>query len=166
LGDQCDHVIVTVGDLESDAKGSGARKNAGKPQLDLVPVCFWRSHWGTRLKGHAHLSHVLYCVDLWQQGCDGYLEQVWKDVDPHDMAGMVRVLEFGAKKYKAWNWAKGMPWSVPTGCILRHAQKIVIDGEMVDEESGESHFAHILCNVMMLQYYLDAYPDGDDRPPV
>jgi len=30
-----------------------------------------------------------------------------------------RVWEYGEKKYKAWNWAKGMSWSVPYECATK-----------------------------------------------
>ena len=76
----------------------------------------------------------------------------------------VKVFEFGAKKYKAWNWAKGMLWSVPTGCILRHAQ-CMLEGEELDKESGFHHLGHIICNLIMLERYVYTYTDGDDRPP-
>jgi hypothetical protein len=69
----------------------------------------------------------------------------------------------GARKYAAWNWAKGMPWSVPMACALRHIaawQK----GEDIDPESGQPHLAHAMCNLRMLSLYAKTYPEGDDRP--
>ena len=154
---------VAVGDLESDEKGSGARKNAGKPQLDLIPVRYWMRVWAHELTMESDLHAILERLMLWQEGEDQMLETVFEDFGDY-MAETVRVLEFGAEKYKAWNWAKGMPWSVPTGCILRHAHHIV-HGEDTDEESGCSHMAHIMCNVMMLAWYTKHYPEGDNRPP-
>ena len=159
-----EHLVdeVAVGDLNSDAKGSGARKNAGKAQLDLVPVCFWRQVWADDLP--AHLDNALMSLQDWQEGDSVALFRYFANLKDRDLYDATRVLEFGAAKYKAWNWAKGMPWSVPTGCILRHARAIV-GGQYYDDESHQPHMAHIVCNMMMLAYYLDAYPEGDDRPP-
>lgn len=109
-----------IGDVNSDAKGSGARYNADKPDLSLIPL-----------------------VTLEEEA---------------------RVWMYGAKKYKAWNWAKGMDWSVPYACALRHLsawQK----GEEIDPESGESHLAHVMCNIRMLMLYSKTYKEGDNRPP-
>lgn len=75
-----------------------------------------------------------------------------------------RVWMYGQQKYAAWNWAKGMAWSVPLACALRHLsawQK----GEELDPESGLPHLAHVMCNIRMLTLYAKTYPEGDDRPP-
>ena len=37
-------------------------------------------------------------------------------------------------------------------------------GERNDPESGLSHLAHAICNLMMLIHYETTYPEGDDRP--
>lgn len=109
-----------IGDVNSDAKGSGARYNGGKPDLSLIPL-----------------------------------------VTLEDEA---RVWEYGKKKYAAWNWAKGMPWSVPLACALRHLSAWQ-RGEDTDPESGLPHLAHVACNIRMLTLYAKTYPEGDDRPP-
>jgi hypothetical protein len=111
---------MSVGDVTSSEKGTGARYNDGKPDWSLMPT---------------HL-----------------LEEV------------VRVWMYGAKKYAAWNWAKGMPWSVPYACIIRHLYAWWWKGERNDPESGCSHLAHVICNLMMLMHYELHYPEGDDRP--
>lgn len=74
-----------------------------------------------------------------------------------------RVWMYGRAKYAAWNWAKGMPWSVPLACIMRHLAAYQ-RGEDIDPESGLPHLAHISCNVRMLTLYSKTYPEGDDRP--
>lgn len=111
---------MSVGDVNSDARGSGARYNDGKADWSLMPT---------------HL-----------------LEEV------------VRVWMYGAKKYAAWNWTKGMAWSIPYACIIRHLYAWYWKGERNDPESGCSHLAHIVCNVMMLMHYERFYQEGDDRP--
>lgn len=156
---------VAVGDLNSDAKGSGARKNAGKLEMDLVPVEFWYERWKQHPKWTTDLDIMLGAVDTWQVGMtENLYEWLTSNCANEYMVDAVKVLTFGKAKYKAWNWAKGMPWSVCLGCILRHTQKI-LDGEELDPESGISHWGHIVCNIIFLVYYADNYPEGDDRPP-
>jgi len=75
-----------------------------------------------------------------------------------------RVWDYGTKKYNAWNWAKGMPWSVPYACAMRHLAAWQ-RGEEIDPESGQPHLAHVMCNIRMLTLYAKTYPEGDDRPP-
>lgn len=109
-----------IGDVNSTARGSGARYNTNKPDYSLIPIA--------------------------------------------TLEDEARVWMYGANKYAAWNWAKGMPWSVPFACAMRHLaawQK----GEDVDAESGLPHLAHVMCNIRMLTLYTKNYPEGDDRPP-
>lgn len=155
---------VSVGDLNSDAKGSGARKNGGKPQLDLIPVRQWLQIWKEPLENKPELRNLLEYVMLWQEGHNTALDEWLTTANPAHITAAVTVLEFGAHKYKAWNWAKGMPWSICTGCVLRHAQKCLID-EIVDLDSGIAHWGHIICNIIFLAHYAHHYPEGDDRPP-
>jgi len=81
----------------------------------------------------------------------------------HLLEGTARVLEFGAEKYAAWNWAKGMQWTIPYACIIRHLAAW-FRGETHDPESGQSHLDHVICNVLMLKHYEDHYREGDNRP--
>ena len=75
-----------------------------------------------------------------------------------------RVWMYGKEKYAAWNWTKGMPWSVPMACALRHLAAFQ-RGEDVDAESGLPHIAHVMCNLRMLTLYSKTFTEGDDRPP-
>jgi len=79
------------------------------------------------------------------------------------MADEARVWAYGKKKYAAWNWAKGMDWSVPYACAMRHLSAWQ-RGEENDAESGLPHLAHAMCNLRMLTLYKDVFPAGDDRP--
>lgn len=111
-----------VGDVNSAAIGTGARFNAGKPALDMVPL--------------------------------------------HLLEGAARVFQKATQKpvnpYPKWNWAKGMPWSVPLGCLKRHLAAFE-RGEDRDTETGELHIDHIMCNLLMLKHYQTAFAQGDDR---
>ena len=110
---------MAVGDVNSKAKGSGARYNDDKPDLSLIPLC--------------------------------------------TLEDEARVWAYGKKKYAAWNWAKGMDWSVPYACAMRHLAAWQ-RGEDIDLESGQSHLAHAMCNLRMLTLYSRTYTEGDDRP--
>jgi hypothetical protein len=74
-----------------------------------------------------------------------------------------RVWSYGKRKYAAWNWAKGMDWSIPYACALRHLAAWQ-RGEELDKESGLPHLSHAMCNLRMLTLYSKQYPEGDDRP--
>lgn len=82
----------------------------------------------------------------------------------HLLEDTARVFMYGSKKYAAWNWTKGMKWSVPYACALRHLFAW-FRGEECDKESGLPHLAHCLANILMLTLYSKTYKEGDDRPP-
>lgn len=111
--------LTGIGDVNSSAKGSGARFNTGKPDYSLIPM--------------------------------------------FTLEGEARVWGYGAAKYKAWNWTKGMAWSVPFACAMRHMAAWQ-RGEECDPESGLPHLDHAMCNLRMLKLYSITYPQGDDRP--
>lgn len=56
------------------------------------------------------------------------------------------VLTFGAEKYTAHNWRKGIALSRLTSAALRHILAFN-EGENIDKESGLSHLAHAICNL-------------------
>lgn len=156
---------TNVGDLNSNARGSGARKNEGKAQLDLIPVRFWIDSFRFFSSYYDGIPPMwwtgLEALMRFQEGEDHAIREflAYRDLRP-----AVEVFEFGARKYKAWNWAKGMPWSVCFGCCLRHAEKRLVQNKLLDDDSGHTHWGHFLCNLIMLAWYVDAYPEGDDRP--
>lgn len=110
---------MSVGDVNSTEKGSGARYNSGKADFSLIPLM--------------------------------------------TMEDEAKVWEYGKQKYAAWNWAKGMAWSIPLACALRHIAKWQM-GEENDQESGLPHLAHAICNLRMLTLYSKNFKKGDDRP--
>ena len=154
---------MAVGDINSNAKGSGARANGDKVPMDLIPVSVWRNKWRTAMTQSVdseQLMDIMYALAKWQEGEYKPLDNV---LSFNCLEGACRVFEYGAKKYAAWNWAKGMQWSVPLGCALRHMQA-VLDGEFIDDESGLPHIDHVFSNLVMLDYFETHYPEGDDRP--
>jgi hypothetical protein len=62
---------------------------------------------------------------------------------------VAKVLTFGANKYSANNWRKGMEWTRLYGAINRHLHQWN-GGEMADKESQLNHLAHAACGILML----------------
>jgi hypothetical protein len=88
----------------------------------------------------------------------------WSMVDFDSLEGLVRVLEYGAKKYSKDNWKKGMPVTQVSESLMRHLFAF-LRGEDVDPESGCRHISHVMCNAMFLEYILREKPHYDDRKP-
>lgn len=152
---------MPIGDVNSTERGSGARYNDGKVDLTLLPPQHWLSI-GDRPLRLRHYEEMEYMAQFWE-GKTGALYEVLGGLDPLELIDAARVLEYGAKKYAMWNWAKGMPWSVPMACYLRHMLTYG-DVASLDEESGLPHRAHAVCNLIMLGHYAENCPDLDDRP--
>lgn len=75
---------------------------------------------------------------------------------------IAEIMTFGAKKYGANNWRKGMDWSRPYDALQRHLTKWW-DGEDIDPESGKSHLWHASCELMFLVEYELKGLGRDDR---
>lgn len=163
------HPGASVGDINSTVKGSGARFNAGKPPYDLVPLMAMADYYAMT-NGDATDGYDGALAEL---GLFQARDEELKDDSTHLMYALMavgdgweecaRVFEYGRKKYAAWNWAKGMAWSVPLACAIRHLTAM-LRLEELDPESGLSHRGHYYCNIAMLYTFLDTYPEGDDRP--
>jgi hypothetical protein len=83
-------------------------------------------------------------------------------IDPYAMEQLAAVLTFGATKYEANGWRKGIAWMRTCGALLRHTFKF-IRGETYDEETGLHHMAHVMCNAMFLVNWSVTHPELDDR---
>lgn len=83
-------------------------------------------------------------------------------LDAEAMEGIAAVLAFGAQKYAANNWRKGMSWGKTIGSLLRHTARFMA-GEDFDKESGLPHVDHIGCNAMFLASYFRRNKNLDDR---
>ena len=85
------------------------------------------------------------------------------DLFPFDLAeDELRVWMFGAKKYSAHNWRKGMPMSRGFNALMRHLTAYM-NGEDNDPESNYSHLAHAACCLKMMQHTEKHHPELDDR---
>jgi|SRR3979411_1214367 len=84
-------------------------------------------------------------------------------LDRHALEETARVMDFGANKYAAHNWRKGLSYSRLIAATLRHVIAIN-DGEDLDPETGLMHAAHATCELMfLLRFQLDGRDDLDDR---
>ena len=162
--------IVTVGDLDSDEKGTGARMNADKLRVELLPVRHWAHlFWTAKTNAkdmEAHRATFCAAVDalaVFQEG-DYNAQKLLAPLWPIWFDEAVEVFVYGTGKYRKWNWLKGQPWSVPLASALRHARADLIDGELRDKESGLSHVGHFTCNVIMLAQFSKSYKAGNDFP--
>ena len=82
-------------------------------------------------------------------------------LDPHAIEQLAKVLTFGASKYAAHNWRKGLHKSRLIAAALRHLFAY-LGGQDKDPETGLSHVAHAMCCCMFL-LGLEHRPELDDR---
>lgn len=82
-------------------------------------------------------------------------------LDADALEGLASVLTFGAQKYDAHNWRKGINNSRLVSALLRHLMAIQ-KGELIDPESGKEHIDHIGCNWMFLSWNLKNRPELND----
>lgn len=75
------------------------------------------------------------------------------------------VLRHGKEKYGLNNWQKtdGFLYSRCYNALLRH-MFAWWRGRDIDPESGISHLAHAMCNLIFLMYHHKITKVGDDRP--
>lgn len=152
---------MSVGDVNSTERGSGARYNTGKAPMNLVPVGLVGESYGFE----SDAAGALKALGRWQRTGDRE-ELLWTlrylglDAGWQECA---QVFDYGRRKYAEWNWAKGMAWSIPLACATRHLMAM-LRCEDTDPESGLPHRGHVFCNIVMLLTYMETFPEGDDRP--
>jgi hypothetical protein len=153
---------MAVGDVNSNEQGSGARFNDGKMKTEYVPLFTMLYMDSVRAIGEEawNVLHMVSMVEARRlhHGC------LMKYITSSDIADACEVLNYGAGKYAAWNWAKGQPFSVAMASLKRHLLAMA-EGQVYDEESCCSHWGHIICNIIFLCHFLEFHPNMDDRPP-
>lgn len=164
---------MPVGDVNSAERGSAARYNDGKPDLSLIPLDIIARSFGAidsnpweynvGLEGRMAAS-LLQLGKFQRSGDDPHLDLALELVSPY-WTDCAHVFTYGKAKYAAWNWAKGMDWSIPLACAGRHAIKVLYLNEELDDESHLPHAGHYLANLVMLRTFVDTYPEGNDLPP-
>lgn len=172
--------MTNVGSLESNSFGDGARSNSSKTPLEHLPFSVlvslffeepYEDDGGIRTALRNIMLHmsdfedagVLMETDYYEQFL--FLKKAINEI-MDSIEGACNVFAFGEKKYKKYNWMKGMKYSIPMASIKRHALAI-LSGEHIDPESKLKHIHHIACNIIMLMYYFKKLPSSlDDRPIV
>ena len=86
----------------------------------------------------------------------------WGLVPQSALLPMVRVLEYGAQKYEAWNFTKGLSITEICESLKRHLDAFM-EGQDPDTESGLHHVGHIQANALFLSWMLQHRPEMDDR---
>lgn len=102
-------------------------------------------------------------MNITDEGADRFNEgkPQWSLMDFKAMEPMIRVLEYGTKKYARDNWKKGLSVSSLVDCMMRHVAAMNA-GEMIDKESKLPHIGHIQCNAMFIAYMLQKRPELND----
>ena len=77
---------------------------------------------------------------------------------------LAKVYTYGVQKYTIDNYLKGMEWRKIIGAIFRHLWQWT-RGQVIDEESGCHHLAHVLWNICTLMVYENENIGIDDRNP-
>lgn len=99
-----------------------------------------------------------------QQGTKFDQEKPRYDLIPRStLHAAATVLTFGAKKYAARNWEKGIAWGRVFAALMRHMWAWW-SGECKDPETGYSHLWHAQCCLTFLIEYETTHPELDDRP--
>ena len=83
-------------------------------------------------------------------------------IPPRALRYVADVFTYGAKKYSAHNWEKGLDWSRLYAALQRHLTAFWA-GEDWDVESHRHHLAHAACNCLMLLHEVLERPELDDR---
>lgn len=168
---------MSVGDITSQDRGTGARFNDEKPKFEYLTCrAILDAHGIDNLEtaeraGDGFLAaYVLMRLAGFEEThSDRYLRDALSTIckiDESTLHDIAAVFHYGAQKYAPWNWAKGMPWSVPLACIKRHCSSLlrVVDNSHLDSESGLRHLAHAGCNIVMLLHYTRYHQELNDLP--
>jgi len=134
-------VVEKINPNQCAEESAGKKFDKGKPRLELLPPSYW-------LEVDSKLS-----ADL-----AGWYFYKW-ELPISVSYDAVPILEFGANKYAAHNWIKGMRWGRLVGAFHRHCNKlenglwIPRDLSEADLESDLPHGAHAECCLLFLREY-------------
>lgn len=83
-------------------------------------------------------------------------------LDAYAIEQLSLVLTFGANKYAANNWRKGIQITRLIGAAFRHLFALLM-GEDNDKETGLCHAAHAMCCCQFIIWTLKYNRQWDDR---
>ena len=151
---------------------TGMKFDTGKPMMDLLPPRATLLVIESASFPQKKVLNFLY--RFWESGKEEFLEHAIIELSSmcndnyqccvNTLEGVAEVLTFGADKYDAHNWTKGIKLSRNFAATVRHLCKVA-GGEDIDPESGLHHYFHALCDLFFLYETLsftDA-KDWDDR---
>lgn len=88
-------------------------------------------------------------------------------IPPEVLFALANVLTKGAQKYTPRNWELGMKYSDVFSSLERHMWSWWHnENGGIDEESGQTHLEHALCNLAFLITYKEREIGIDDRPKI
>ena len=85
----------------------------------------------------------------------------WSLLPWEPLREVVKVYDFGARKYDSFNWHKGVVYSKLWASMLRHMTQYWLYGERDDKESGCHHMAHVVFWCFAFMTF-----DGEERSPL
>lgn len=98
------------------------------------------------------------------EGVKNDQQKIRWDLVPFDAVNEIaKVLTFGAEKYEARNWEKGMNWSRAFGALQRHLTRW-FHGQDKDKETRLTHLANAGCCLFFLLAWELRKVGTDDRP--
>lgn len=102
--------------------------------------------------------------DTKSEGIKHDQQKIRWDLVPFDAVNEIaKVLTFGAEKYAARNWEKGMNWSRAFGALQRHLTRW-FHGQDKDKETRLTHLANAGCCLFFLLAWELRKVGTDDRP--
>jgi hypothetical protein len=102
--------------------------------------------------------------EVWPEGRKDDQEKIRLELIPPSLITAVgTILTFGANKYQARNWEKGIAWGRVFGALMRHLWAWW-RGEKADPETSKSHLWHAACCITFLIEYETTHTELDDRP--
>ena len=128
------------------------------PKLDKSSDKYWIGQAILELSRAAHknnLGDVLI-------HCHGAIEGLRFHIGSEKVLDeLTKAMEYGIAKYHRNNWKKGMEWSRLIDAGMRHGIAI-LRGEDIDQESGNTHLAHMLGSIHMLMGNIELGVGVDD----
>lgn len=110
-------------------------------------------HWS--LLDYSAIEDVIRVLEYGRHKYSSYKDsdgKIYKGVDitPQQVIDMNLTIEYDAKD----NWKKPMPSIDILDSMQRHLTKLM-KGELLDDESGLPHEAHICCNAIFYRYHIN-----------
>jgi hypothetical protein len=85
-------------------------------------------------------------------------KEKWSLLPWSSIAACVRVMTFGEGKHGTHTWVARSRQDL-FDKTLRHLNRHWTGGQERDEETGESHLAHAVCNLLMMMWIEEHTPD-------